>query len=90
MDEPDIAEPTDDVDEEPIEDPDVAAAASRLVPQVDVLRRSDSGRPGASIRVNSTASFLSQYSEEYEDEDDEDIDQETLAIMHDMEEVQRL
>ncbi|KAJ2167932.1 lipin Ned1 [Coemansia sp. RSA 353] len=90
MDKPDIAEPTDDVDEEPIEDPDVAAAASRLVPQVDVLRRSDSGRPGASIRVNSTASFLSQYSEEYEDEDDEDIDQETLAIMHDMEEVQRL
>ncbi|KAJ2355475.1 lipin Ned1 [Coemansia erecta] len=80
-----------DDEDESIKDPEVAAAASRLVPQIDALRRSDSGRPvDASKRVNSTTSFQSQFSEEYEDEDDEEIDQETLAIMHDMEEVQRL
>ncbi|KAJ2452633.1 lipin Ned1 [Coemansia sp. RSA 2336] len=83
------------------EDPTIAEAASRLVPQIGSLHRanSNSGRPpAASMRVNSSVSFQSQYSEDYplsvmsneDDEDDEDIDQETLAIMYDMEEVQRL
>ncbi|KAJ2647555.1 lipin Ned1 [Coemansia sp. RSA 1250] len=83
------------------EDPAIAEAASRLVPQVGSLHRANSnnGRPpAASMRVNSSVSFQSQYSEDYplsvmsneDDEDDEDIDQETLAIMYDMEEVQRL
>ncbi|KAJ1833417.1 lipin Ned1 [Coemansia sp. RSA 2711] len=69
------------------EDPAVAAAAARLVPQV---RRINS----AAQRVDSSASLQSQYSDDAgshdEDEDDEEIDQETLDIMHDMEEVQRL
>ncbi|KAJ2843321.1 lipin Ned1, partial [Coemansia brasiliensis] len=83
------------------EDPAIAEAASRLVPQIGSLHRTNSKNsqpPAASMRVNSSMSFQSQYSEDYplsvmsneDDEDDEDIDQETLAIMYDMEEVQRL
>ncbi|PIA12750.1 LNS2-domain-containing protein [Coemansia reversa NRRL 1564] len=84
-------------------DAEVANAASRLVPNVNGSFTNHSNadlyaQHNSTSRIDSNVSFRSQdYSADEEDEDagsdsnDEDyIDQETLAIMHDLEELQHL
>ncbi|KAJ1861297.1 lipin Ned1 [Coemansia sp. RSA 2703] len=96
----------DDGDEEdPVVDPSIAAAASRLVPQIHTRRRTQLERSSAvdADDIDTPHTDDSDYSEdnqegdeEYmsdiddEDDEDEQIDQEMLDIMHDMEQVQRL
>ncbi|KAI9502062.1 Lipin/Ned1/Smp2-domain-containing protein [Coemansia spiralis] len=72
------------------DDPAVAAAAMRLVPQLQFnMNRNDSivSRQSGSLASSGEDGVDSDIG--YEEEDDE-LDQDMLAIMHDMEEVQRL
>ncbi|KAJ1731208.1 lipin Ned1 [Coemansia biformis] len=93
----------DDDDGDPVaSDPAVAAAATRLVPQVrPTIHRADSQDDPSSVqRTESNMSLQSRGYSGYErdagsddsndGDDDDDIDQETLAIMQDMEQLQRL